>query len=69
MDDDPHNLGAPRNRREAKAWVRRHWQTLMRLQDVPCTMDMTDAAADLIADVFCEESSKLADRLNPRCAR
>lgn len=52
------------SKREARRWVRQHWQDFMRSADCP---DLPlDDFGDSIADVFCEESRRLAERLSPR---
>lgn len=59
----------PKNKREARAWVRSHWQTFMRNADVPDLYEVMPEESDkLIAEVFSEESRRLADRLEPRRA-
>lgn len=70
MNVRPHSFApAPANRREARAWVREHWRTFMLNADTPDLGGLPEDAAELIADVFCEESCRLSDRLAPRKAR
>ncbi len=54
----------PRNKREARRWVRLHWATFMESADVPAQHEqMPDAADDLIGEVWAEESARLANRI------
>lgn len=50
-------------KREAQIWVRRHWATYMDGADCPELQGLPPADADAVADVFCDESRRLARRL------
>jgi hypothetical protein len=56
--------GYPTTERAARAWIRKHWQDLMRNADVP---DLpADDSGDLIASLWSDEGRRLANRLEPR---
>lgn len=65
----PERIGKPAQiargmtKREARKWVRRHWATFMNSADCPGLEGMSEANANAIADVFGDESDRLARRL------
>lgn len=66
MSDAREAVGWPTNKRQARAWVRAHWQDYMRNADVPDLRDTPDSAVDLIGDVWSDEGRRLANRLEPK---
>lgn len=63
------------DKRQARAWVRRHWQEFMSGADYPDLMTgahlrgeqpLTQPEIEAIFQVFADESARLSDRLEPR---
>lgn len=55
----------PTNKRQARHWVRLHWQVFMESADMPAIDgDIPAEAVDLIGEVWREEGDRLADRLS-----
>lgn len=55
-------MGEPQNKREARAWIREHWATLIGQADMGAVADM---ANDHLDAVWSDECRKIADRLTP----
>jgi hypothetical protein len=51
----------PRNRREARKWVREHWAALIRAADMGAVADLE---SDMIDDVWSDECQRIAERLS-----